>query len=131
MKRFIKIMAYVLAVPVATVTAVVTYGIYTGIQDANLAEANVASFEATMESFDGCGEGDREAYDANPACSLVCESFFQCRNDYLILEEMVNNEWVTLHEDVYTYDEYEYFYGPLDIAETVSNPGISPQPKID
>ena len=127
MRKFIKIMAYVLALP----AALFSYGVFDGFSRYAEMEANVAEFEYAMAEMDVCGEGDEAAYNANPMCQDICESFFQCRNDYLILEERVMNEFMAWDEDVYTEEEYEAFYGKLDIAEDVAPPGTAPKPILN
>ena len=127
MRKFIKIIAVVLALP----AAFFGYAVLDGLSRYAEMEANVAEFEYTMAEMDVCGEGDEAAYNANPMCQEICESFFQCRNDYLILEEMVMNEYMAFDEDVYTEEEYEAFYGKLDVAEDVAPPGIAPKPILN
>ena len=94
-------------------------------------EANVAEFEYAMAEMDVCGEGDEAAYNANPVCQDICESFFQCRNDYLAMELAIDFELSALHEDSYSEEEYERFYGKLDLAEGVAPPGTPPNPTLD
>ena len=127
MKKFIKVMAYILALPVA----VTGYIVYEGLEMYAETQANISKFEDAMAEMNVCGEGDEAAYNANPVCQEICDSFFQCRNDYLILEEMVENEYLSYHEDVYTDEEYELFYGKVDSAENIPDPGNPPQPILD
>ena len=131
MKKFIKVMAYILAVPAALFVGGFSYGMYLGFEQVAESDARVAVFEEQMAAMESCGDGDEAAYNANPVCQDICESFFQCRNDYLTMELAVDFELAGLHEDSYTEEEYEAIYGRLDFAENLVDPGTPPNPILD
>ena len=113
MRDFIKIIAGVLAVPAIIFVGGFSYGMYLGFQQVGQVEDTVADWEAEMLAMEDCGSGDKALYDSNPLCEVVCESYFQCRNEYQILEYMVEQEWATLADDTYTEAEYEKEFGSI------------------
>ena len=131
MRTFIKVIAGILAVPAVFIVGAVGVGVYQGWTAADDVYAKVEAFELHLEELDGCGDGDEAAYNANPACAAVCDSYFQCRNDFLIMEDMLNEEVAALHSDVYTEAEYESIYGRIDYAETIAVPNNPPKPILD
>jgi hypothetical protein len=125
-------LALVLALPTAFFGSALVVGIYRGSQDLAAYDEQIDSFEAYTVRMFHCGEIENENdYNAEPICRERCGSFFECRNDYLIMEERIGNESVILHEDAYTEAEYEEFYGRLEFADSITNPGSPPRPIIE
>jgi len=131
-KRCAIALALVLALPTAFVGSAFIYGVYQGFQEVTAYEEQVAQFEAYTARMSHCGEiEDEDGYNAEPICRERCGSFFECRNDYLIMEERVGNELAAPEEDAYTEAEYEEFYGRVEFAESITNPGSPPKPILE
>lgn len=131
MKLMLKVIAYIAALPVAVVATAVGIGVYQGITQVAAVEANVGLFEAYLEDYGRCGEYTSESdWNADGNCAIICDSYFECRNDYLKLEQAVDNEWAKLHEDTYTFEEYEEEYGSIEYSHVATNPGKPPQPAV-
>ena len=116
MRKLIKRCAIVLALVLALPTAFIGYfgvlGFYQGWQERAAFEKQVAHFEAYTDRMSYCGEIEDEVdYNAEPICRERCGSFFECRNEHLILEyEIVENGWYE-GEVSYTEAEYDYIHG--------------------
>jgi len=114
-------------IPVAVVVTAFGIGIYEGYKETSETLDNVGLFEAYMEDYGKCGEYTSEAqWKADGNCAIICDTYFECRHDYLQLEAMVDDHLMTLHEDVYTIEEYETIYGITEYATNNANPGGAP-----
>ena len=115
------------AIPVAVVAIAFGIGVYQGFEKVASTQEQIGLFEAYMEDYGKCGEYTSESdWKADGNCALICDSYFDCRHDYLQLEEMVEDQLMTLHEDVYTFEEYETMYGTTDYATNNADPGRAP-----
>jgi len=136
MRKLIKRCAIVLALVLALPTAFIGYfgvlGFYQGLQVGAALDKQISDFEAYTVRMSYCGEIENEDdYKAEPICRERCGSFFECRNEHLILEyEIVENGWYE-YEDYYTEAEYEEFYGIVELAEYTTNPGSPPKPVLE
>ena len=131
-KRCAIALALVLVLPTAFVGSAFFYGFYQGWQEEAALNEQIDNFEAYIVQMSYCGEIENENdYNAEPICRERCGSFFECRNDYLIMEEMIGNEFAAPEEDAYTEAEYEEFYGRVEFAESTTNPGSPPNPILE
>ena len=120
------------AIPVAVVATAFGIGVYQGYEQVKAVEANVGLFEAYLEDYGQCGEYTSESeWNADPNCSIICDSYFECRNDYLKIAEAVEQEIATLQNDTYTFEEYEEEYGSVEHIKIDNDPGNPPQPARD
>ena len=119
------------AIPVAVVATAFGIGVYQGYEQVKTVEANVGLFEAFLKDYGQCGEYTSESeWNADPNCSIICTSYFECRNDYLKIEAAVEQEYATLHNETYTFDEYEEEYGSVEYINEGEDPGNPPQPTL-
>ena len=119
-------------IPVAIVATAFCIGIYQGYEQVKTVEANVGLFEAFLKDYGQCGEYTLESeWNADPNCAIICTSYFECRNDYLKIEEAVAEEYATLLDETYTFDEYEEEYGSVEYIFEGDNPGNPPLPARD
>jgi len=110
------------------------YGMYIGFQEVEAYDEQVAMLEAFDAEHGHCPTIESEAeFNAKPECQTICDSFFQCRNDFLMSSEQIEREFGALlgDDDVYTYEEYEDRFGPLDLVENVAPPGTAPKPNLN
>ena len=136
MRKLIKRCAIALALVLALPTAFIGYygvlGFYHGWQEEVALNEQISNFEAYTVRMSYCGEIENEDdYNAEPICRERCGSFFECRNEHLIMEEMIVYGFAARHEDAYTEAEYEGIYGRLEFAESTTNPGRPPKPIIE
>ena len=119
-------------IPVAVVASAFGIGVYQGIERVADVQDNVGLFEAYLEDYGQCGEYTSESeWNADKNCAVICDSYFECRNDYLQIQHAVENEFAKLQENTYSFEEYEAEYGPIDDALSTTDPGTSPQPIRD
>jgi len=136
MRKLIKKCAIALALVLALPTAFIGYygvlGFYYGWQEGAALNEQISNLEAYTVRMSYCGEIENEDdYNAEPICRERCGSFFECRNHYLIMEEMIGNGFEARHEDAYTEEEYKWIHGRLEFAESTTNPGRPPKPVLE
>ena len=133
-KFFAKAVIAVAGVFALSMAGAFGYGMYLGFQQVGAYDEQVSMLEAFDAEYGHCPTIESEAeFNAKPECQTICDSFFQCRNDFLMGIERVEREFGALlgDDDVYTYEEYEDRFGPLDLAEISTSPGSSPKPEIN
>ena len=75
------------SVPAGIFVVGFTIGAYEGYQEYVELEAMEDDFEAYLALTDRCGEIETKAeYDEVLECKNVCGTFFECRNEYLMME---------------------------------------------
>ena len=86
-KRTAIVLGVIASIPAGLFIAGFSYGAYLGYQEVLAIEAMEDDFEAYLALTDRCGEIETKAeYDEVLECKNVCGTFFECRNEYLMME---------------------------------------------
>jgi len=133
MKKFIKRLAITLAVISSPVVFLFVGGVVNGIQEKMTLDDAVADLnQFIVDESVHCGEIDDETvFNNTPVCQTICDSFFECRHNYLMAGDAVSDLYESLTEESYTDDEWINQYGPVEAAEVISPPGAAPKPNLN
>ena len=128
-KKFIKYTAIAVSPFILLVLGAAGVGFYQGIQASQQFASVEAEFENFIAEYEHCGTIDDETVFAESNCHTVCDSFFECRNDYLVMQDMVQHQYQILlnSNDTYTDEEYREEFGSE--IELTTEPG--PAPKME